>query len=338
MKLSPSFTTLLGVLLATPLISAVSVEVEKRALYTTCDTWGTITEGSFTVIQNLWGASAATSGSQCLDLNSYSGSTFAWDTTWTWAGGPYNVKSYDNIAYNIATGIQLSTISSIPTTWVWSQTWSGSDPVNDVAYDLMTNASSDINGTHAYEIMIWLATYGGAGPISSSGSSIATVTLAGHSFSLYDGYNGSMRVFSFVSSTPITSFSGDLKVFLNYLSTNNGLPTSQYLTVLQSGTEPFIGTSVKLTTTQYTISLNTGSTAATTSTSKTSSTSKASSTSSKTSSTSKVSTSTKSSSASGATQSVYGQCGGSGYTGPTVCASGSTCTFSNTWYSQCIPS
>ncbi|KAL1836236.1 hypothetical protein VTJ49DRAFT_5398 [Mycothermus thermophilus] len=39
---------------------------------------------------------------------------------------------------------------------------------------------------------------------------------------------------------------------------------------------------------------------------------------------------------SGATQSRYGQCGGNGYTGPTVCASGSTCQRLNEWYSQCL--
>jgi len=32
----------------------------------------------------------------------------------------------------------------------------------------------------------------------------------------------------------------------------------------------------------------------------------------------------------------YQQCGGSGYTGPTQCEAGSTCTFSNEWYSQCL--
>jgi cellulase len=32
----------------------------------------------------------------------------------------------------------------------------------------------------------------------------------------------------------------------------------------------------------------------------------------------------------------YGQCGGSGYTGPKTCASGSTCKVSNEWYSQCL--
>ncbi|KAH8820387.1 RlpA-like double-psi beta-barrel-protein domain-containing protein-containing protein [Xylogone sp. PMI_703] len=38
----------------------------------------------------------------------------------------------------------------------------------------------------------------------------------------------------------------------------------------------------------------------------------------------------------GGTVPKYGQCGGQGYTGPTVCASGSTCTYSNQWYSQCL--
>ena len=32
----------------------------------------------------------------------------------------------------------------------------------------------------------------------------------------------------------------------------------------------------------------------------------------------------------------YGQCGGEGWTGGTVCAAGSTCTYSNKWYSQCL--
>ncbi|RVD80522.1 uncharacterized protein DFL_008418 [Arthrobotrys flagrans] len=39
---------------------------------------------------------------------------------------------------------------------------------------------------------------------------------------------------------------------------------------------------------------------------------------------------------SGCTQTLYGQCGGQGYTGCTVCASGSTCKYSNDWYSQCL--
>ncbi|KAF2750508.1 carbohydrate-binding module family 1 protein [Sporormia fimetaria CBS 119925] len=38
----------------------------------------------------------------------------------------------------------------------------------------------------------------------------------------------------------------------------------------------------------------------------------------------------------GATAPLYTQCGGQGWSGPTVCASG-TCKVSNEWYSQCVP-
>jgi cellulose 1,4-beta-cellobiosidase len=40
--------------------------------------------------------------------------------------------------------------------------------------------------------------------------------------------------------------------------------------------------------------------------------------------------------AAGPTQTHYGQCGGTGYGGPTVCAAGTTCTYSNPYYSQCL--
>lgn len=38
----------------------------------------------------------------------------------------------------------------------------------------------------------------------------------------------------------------------------------------------------------------------------------------------------------GGTVPKWGQCGGQGYTGQTVCASGSTCQYSSQWYSQCL--
>jgi len=32
----------------------------------------------------------------------------------------------------------------------------------------------------------------------------------------------------------------------------------------------------------------------------------------------------------------WGQCGGIGYSGPTACVAGTTCTYSNPYYSQCL--
>jgi cellulose 1,4-beta-cellobiosidase len=64
-----------------------------------------------------------------------------------------------------------------------------------------------------------------------------------------------------------------------------------------------------------------------------------SATSTKASSASSTATSTKTSASASATGCVspkWGQCGGNGYTGCTVCASGSTCQKSNDWYSQCL--
>ena len=52
--------------------------------------------------------------------------------------------------------------------------------------------------------------------------------------------------------------------------------------------------------------------------------------------TSSAATTTTSTSTGSGTVAKYGQCGGEGYTGSTVCASGSTCTYSNAWYSQCL--
>ncbi|KAK6542915.1 hypothetical protein TWF694_006853 [Orbilia ellipsospora] len=46
-------------------------------------------------------------------------------------------------------------------------------------------------------------------------------------------------------------------------------------------------------------------------------------------------TAAKTTSGSGACQSLYGQCGGIGWTGPTCCTS-STCTVGNAYYSQCL--
>ncbi|KAG8755057.1 hypothetical protein FRC14_004398 [Serendipita sp. 396] len=51
-------------------------------------------------------------------------------------------------------------------------------------------------------------------------------------------------------------------------------------------------------------------------------------------SSSRASSSSSSSSSGGAA--LYGQCGGQGWTGPTTCAQG-TCTYSNAYYSQCLP-
>ncbi|KAJ5469239.1 Endoglucanase-4 [Penicillium diatomitis] len=54
--------------------------------------------------------------------------------------------------------------------------------------------------------------------------------------------------------------------------------------------------------------------------------------------TTKVPTTTGSGSGSASTQTVYGQCGGLSWNGPTACAAKATCASYNPYYSQCVPS
>lgn len=114
--------------------------------------------------------------------------------------------------------------------------------------------SSSASDSEEYEIMVWLAALGGAGPISSTGSAIATTTINGVTWKLYSGPNGSMTVYSFVAESTTTSFSGDMKEFFNYLTENEGVSTSLYLISVQAGTEPFTGTA-ELTVSDYSVAV-----------------------------------------------------------------------------------
>jgi len=229
-------TSLLVPLLATLALATPTPTLQERAT-TMCGQWDTLTTGGYTIYQDLWGKDAASSGSQCSTVNSVSSGTVNWSSSWTWAGGSSSVKSFANAVVTM-TATKLSGLTSLVSTWNWSYT--GSNIVADVAYDLFL--SSTASGDNEYEIMIWLAALGGAGPISATGSPVATTTIAGTSWKLYKGLNGAMTVFSFVASSQVSNFSGDLMTFIKYLETSQGLPSSQYLKSIGAGTEPFTGT------------------------------------------------------------------------------------------------
>jgi xyloglucan-specific endo-beta-1,4-glucanase len=173
--------------------------------------------------------------------------------------------------------------------------YTGTNIVADVSYDMFT--SSTATGSNEYEIMIWLAALGGAGPISSTGSPIATPTINGVTWKLFSGPNGATTVYSFVAESEVTSFTGDIKLFLTWLSANEGYSTSQYVTSIGAGTEPFTGSNAVLSVSAYSISFNLGgSTGTTTTVAPTTTATKATST-----------TTSKAASTTGAP--LYGQCG-----------------------------
>ncbi|KAJ4987135.1 glycosyl hydrolase family 12 [Stagonosporopsis vannaccii] len=247
MKFSTLFTFASTAALAIAAPTTPASDLSKRADF--CGQWDNQVQGPYTIYNNLWGRDQATSGSQCTGVDGLSGSTLKWHTKWSWAGGAGHVKSYANVVTKVSQKA-ISSISSLPSVWKWS--YSGSNIVANVAYDLFTGSSA--TGSAQYEVMIWLSALGGAGPISSTGSPIATPTIAGKQFKLYKGPNGQMTVFSFVATSEIKSFNGDVNEFLKYLRNSQGLPGSQILQSVGAGTEPFSGSNAVLTTSAFSLS------------------------------------------------------------------------------------
>ncbi|RAR06403.1 glycoside hydrolase family 12 protein [Stemphylium lycopersici] len=245
MKLS----TFIAVSSASLALAVPTATIQKRADF--CGQWDSQVTGDYTIYNNLWGRADATSGSQCTGVDGLSGRSLKWHTSWSWSGGAGHVKSYANVVTDIGKKA-LSSIKSLPSVWKW--TYTGDDLIANVSYDLFTSSTAD--GDEEYEIMIWLAGLGGAGPISATGSPIATVNLAGSSWKLYNGQNGQMNVFSFVAENQVQNFDGDLMDFVNYLSSEQSLPSSQILISAGAGTEPFSGSNAKLSVSEYSLAEN----------------------------------------------------------------------------------
>lgn len=215
-----------------------------------CGDWDSEKVGAYTIYNNLWGKGNAQSGQQCTTASAggeQGDGSIAWSVEWSWTGGQGQVKSYPNVVVEMEKRT-LAEVSGIPSAWDWSYT--GDGIVANVAYDLFT--SSTESGDAEYEFMIWLSALGGAGPISSDGSPVATVELAGSSWKLYRGKNNQMTVFSFVAAgQDVDSFCGDLAEFVDYLVDNHGVSGSQILQSVGAGTEPFEGTNAVFTTSSY---------------------------------------------------------------------------------------
>ncbi|KAH6974420.1 concanavalin A-like lectin/glucanase domain-containing protein [Ilyonectria sp. MPI-CAGE-AT-0026] len=244
-------TFLLSSLLAASAAATPTATIDKRA-QTWCDSFGSLQTNGYVVYHNNWGSGSASSGRQCTTFDKVnSGNSFVWSTEWTWVGGAGQVKSYANVALE-KVHKKLSQIKSIPSKWTWRYT--GTNMISNVSYDLWLAPSTTAKNSH--EIMVWVGAYGGAGPISETGSTIATPTVLGSKWKLFKGTNEGVIVFSFVAEKNIGNFEGDLNEFYKYLTSNQGVSKDLYVTSLQAGTEPFEGSNAVLKTSAYTITVN----------------------------------------------------------------------------------
>ena len=103
--------------------------------------------------------------------------------------------------------------------------------------------------------MIWLAAYD-LTPITTTGTTPYT-TNAISGWDLFVGTNTQTQVpaYSFVSqSSPMKTFSGDLKPFFTYLEGKGFIDGTDYLQEMHAGTEPASGTDMIFTTSAFTLS------------------------------------------------------------------------------------
>ncbi|KAK7185913.1 hypothetical protein DPSP01_009937 [Paraphaeosphaeria sporulosa] len=225
-----------------------------------CTQYAYYATNNYEILNNLWGKDSATSGSQCTYFEGTSGSGIKWSSTWTWQGGENNVKSYVYAGRLLTKGNTVAKVKTMQSQINWSYNTTNNVRAN-VAYDIFTASDPNhVNSSGDYELMIWLGRLGGVWPISQAGAPIATVTIAGYAFDLYFGYNGSMKVYSFVrsGSNDITSFKADIKLFFDYLVKNQQYPaSSQNLIVYQIGTEAFTGGPAKFSVSTFSADLTT---------------------------------------------------------------------------------
>jgi xyloglucan-specific endo-beta-1,4-glucanase len=109
----------LALLLSSIALAAPTDLLATRAT-SQCGQYQSQSSGAYTLYTNGWGWSSGT-GSQCSQIDSLSGSTLAWSTTWSWSGTSNQVKSYTNVETGF-TKKQIGGYTSIPTTWKWSYT------------------------------------------------------------------------------------------------------------------------------------------------------------------------------------------------------------------------
>ncbi|KAG6583020.1 cell 12A endoglucanase [Phytophthora cinnamomi] len=207
----------------------------------------------YTVYNNLWGEDNDPQGGQCTTVDGSSGSEISWHTHFNWAGDNWQVKSYANAALKFDP-VQVANVKSIPTTMSYNYTYDG-NIITNVAYDLFT--SPTIGGDTAYELMVWLAALGGAWPLTVTGQPIKSVNLGGVDFNLYQGWNNKTKVFTYVAKQTTYTFSADLRQFFDELPADNTIETTQYLTHVQAGTEPFQGKNATFTVYKYSAAVNT---------------------------------------------------------------------------------
>ena len=231
-----------AVWVATLLVTAAVPAARGAA---TSDEFGTIFVSKYFLNNNVWGQGDSPSGWNAI-WNSNSSSPVWWGTAYNWPvnGNPNSVKAYPSIVSGWHWG-NWSNNSGLPVRiWDNKNVSTGGNftlqnaGVQNVAYDCWFHTLANPTWEHqpSDELMIWVASYGGAGPL---GTYQETVTIAGTLWNVYKGNIG-WNVYSFVRVSNTTSWSFNIRDFTNYVTYSKGwMSNAKFLTSVQFGTEVF---------------------------------------------------------------------------------------------------
>lgn len=203
-----------------------------------CEPYATTTiQGQYVVQNNRWGTSAT----QCITVTDSGFRITQADGNASTSGPPNSYPSiFTGCHYTVCspgTSLprQISSIGSAPSSISFSYV---DNAVYDAAYDIWLDPQPKQDGVNQTEIMIWLNR---VGPIQPIGSPTGYVNLAGQSWEVWTGSNGSNNVISFVAPSALSGIGFDVLDFVRETINRGMADYSWYLTSIQAGFEPWQG-------------------------------------------------------------------------------------------------
>ncbi|GAB4105978.1 cellulose binding domain-containing protein [Micromonospora taraxaci] len=242
-----------GLLLTSSLV-AVALGGNASADTLICEQYGSTTiQGRYVVQNNRWGTTAQ----QCINVTNNGFEITTLNGSSPTNGAPTAYPSvffgchYTNCSPGTNLPIQVSQISSATSSISYRYV---SGATYNASYDIWLDPSPKRDGVNQMEIMIWLNRQG---PIQPIGSVVGSVNLAGRTWEVWRGSNGSNNVISYVASSAISSLNFSVLDFINDTRNRGAITNSWYLTSIQAGFEPWQG-GVGLAVTSFSANVNGG--------------------------------------------------------------------------------
>jgi hypothetical protein len=224
-------------------VGAFGAEPAGAATGPICDRFGstTIAGGRYVVQNNRWNDAAV---NQCINVTATGFAITSGNQNVPTNGAPASYPSvyagchYRNCSAGSGLPLQISAFGNPRTTVRYHTTGGQWDAAYDIWFDPTPNPAGQNHGT---EIMIWGSHAGAPQPV---GSRIATVSLAGATWDVWNGRvcgDGCWNVNSFVRQRSTTSLDIALRDFVNDSVTRGITNRAWYLTSVQFGFEPWQG-------------------------------------------------------------------------------------------------